>query len=277
MLLSEGGYQTNKDDFNEINNEIINAGSFQIPNGYKINNNNNGKNDSDKLSRNVCWILFLIGFAYGGMLLASLAASSILSLFSMDDGLYLILTEVFTYVFLFCSLGFVAFKSKNFFIKNLKDGKNYLFGLVFGALTLCAEIVVSSLIASFYQAEVNSNQSIVNELTKNYPTLMIITTVIIGPFCEELTYRVGLYELLRKKNEVFGFIVSGLVFAFVHIGFTDTTFLAEITAFPVYLTIAYLFNLAYKKYGLAGSVTAHAITNLVSMLAILLVWKRKNF
>lgn len=268
MLYSNDSYQTNKDDFNEINNNFANSDFVKLSN---FNNNQGQNNTENKLSKKTCLLMFIIGFAYTGLLLISFFVVLIFSSFQMEESLQQILTEVVTYVILFSLLGYLAFKSKKYFIDNLKNPKNYLYGVLIGAAVIVAEIIISTLISSIYQPETNANQTMVNDLTTNYPTLMIITTVIIGPICEELTYRVGLYELLRQKNEVFGFIVSGLIFAFVHIGFTDTTFLTEITAFPVYLTIAYLFNLAYKKYGLAGSVTAHAITNLVSMLAILLV------
>ncbi len=142
---------------------------------------------------------------------------------------------------------------------------------MFGFIALLLEIAVNSLISIFYTPELNANQTAVNSLLENYPTITFFVIVIIGPICEELTYRVGLYNLLKTKNENLGFILSGFIFAFVHISFTNTTLLAELAAFPVYLVIAYSFNYAYKKYGFAGSVSAHIIVNLASFLVTVLL------
>ena len=98
---------------------------------------------------------------------------------------------------------------------------------------------------------------------------MFLVSVVVGPMCEEITYRVGLYGALREKNKVIGFIVSGLVFAFMHIVFTDTTLRAELTAFPIYLLISYFLNYAYEKNGLACSYMAHMTLNLISFIAIM--------
>ena len=120
-----------------------------------------------------------------------------------------------------------------------------------------------------FPSETNANQSDIMELTTAYPTIMFFITVIIGPLCEEITYRVGLFELLKEKNEIMAFIVSSLIFAFIHMSFIDTTLKAELTAFPIYLCIGLCLTYAYKKYGLACSYVAHLSLNLISFLSII--------
>ncbi|MCQ2087132.1 MAG: CPBP family intramembrane metalloprotease [Bacilli bacterium] len=264
MLQIEDEYTNKVDDFNEINETINTISSFNFETYKKPKTNN-----PDGLSWKKRLALFLLGFSYAGLFIVSLIVGISIAIFVEDKALYSILVESITYIILFAIMFAICFTERKYFANELKDPSKYTKGLVIGVCLIAVEFVLSVAIEIFYKPDVNANQAIVESLTKNYPTLMFIITCLIGPVCEELTYRVGLYGMLRKKNEIMGFIVAGLVFAAVHISFTDTTLLAELCAFPIYLSISYLLTLAYKKYGLAASLTAHIFINLISFISIM--------
>lgn len=46
---------------------------------------------------------------------------------------------------------------------------------------------------------VNDNQAAIEIMTRVVPVPMFIMTVIFAPICEEVTYRLGLFNVLRRK------------------------------------------------------------------------------
>lgn len=260
MLNQEEGYKENKNDFDEINNNIEKMGFSPTPVLKKDEDN------GEKLSFKTKLILFLCGFAYAGFLVLQLVWVLILS-FIEDKSLFSVAAISATYLSLFGIFVYFGFKNKKYFISKLKDPTKYLYGLICALITIGIEIVVALIINTLFPTETNANQAAVESYITSYPTLMFFITVVIGPLCEEITYRVGLFELLKEKNETMALIVSSLIFAFIHISFTDTTFAAEAASFPIYLSIGLCLTYSYKKFGLPGSYVAHMSLNLISFLA----------
>ena len=54
----------------------------------------------------------------------------------------------------------------------------------------------------------NANQSELESLMRAYPALCIIFFAIIGPICEELTYRVGLFSFCQRKSKIFASVAA---------------------------------------------------------------------
>lgn len=265
MLFTNNDYEHSKDDFNEINNSLENGNFFDAS---KSENIAKIKGKLPKLDK---FLLFLIGFAYTGMLLISFVYSLLLSAFVIDKNFFNVLANSLCYGTLLIIFGYFIFKNREYFLAEAKQKENYLYGFLLGIVIVGIEIVISYLMISLLgKQEMNANQEGIEILMKSYPTLMILIAVIIGPFCEEITYRVGLYGCLAEYNEKLGFIISGLIFGFVHIKFTNTTFLAELSSFPVYVAIGMCLNYCYKKHGLACSYVAHAILNLMSVIGVFL-------
>lgn len=262
MLYLEEDYQENKSDFDEINSNIekINLTNYSV--SKKPDEN------EEKLSFKTKLIMFLCGFSYVGFLILSVFWTLVLRGFFEDELALSVAIISALYFSLFGIMLFFVFKNKKYFISKIKDPTKYLYGLLFALATIAIEVAVSYVINVLFPADTNANQQTVIDYTTNYPTLMFFVTVLIGPFCEEFTYRVGLYELLKEKNEIMAFIVSSLVFAFIHISFSDTTLAAELTSYPIYLTIGLCFTYAYKKYGLPCSYVSHVMLNLISYMAI---------
>jgi hypothetical protein len=263
MLNLEDNYHNSQNDFDEINKTLEQIDVSQMTASKKQ------ENDEEKLPFFRKLALFLCGFAYCGLILIATIMSLIFGEIFTDKSALQAAVQTSTYIALLIVLFCIAFPYRKYFINNLKDVTKYLYGILFGLMTIAIEIVVSKIINYFFPSEINANQEAVEQFILNYPTLMFFITVLIGPFCEEITYRVGLYEMIREKNETVALIVTSLIFAFVHIQFTETTFRAEATAFPIYLVIGFMLTYTYKKQGLPGSFVAHAMLNAISFLSTL--------
>ena len=266
MLNQEQGYEENRNDFGEINNNIKNMGFCPIP-----PENKQVEDNKEKLPFSVRLAIVACGFAYGGFLILNV----IWFLFTgkTDSKALTIGETVFVncgvYFSLFAIFLFFILKYRKYFIAKLKDPSKYLQGLIFGVITIGIEIGVTMIMNAILLAEVNENQKVIIDCTKAYPILMFIVTVFVGPLCEEMTYRVGLFEAIKEKNEKAALIATSLIFAAIHISFSDTTVQAELNAFPVYVAIGFCLTYAYKKHGFACSYITHVFLNLIAFLSIM--------
>lgn len=255
-------------DYNDLNNKIE-----TIEKAQKI---------ADKNSANLTFNLrsqvsfFACGFSYGGLLLFGFIASLIgTSLNFENNTLANTFVNTLSYLILFACFMTICLIDKTVFLNKIKKYKNYIIGVGFGLALIGVEILLNIIIGFFYQGDQNANQAIVETMFKSYPTISFVIICIIGPFCEELTYRAGLYDLIKRKNKIFAFIFEALLFAFIHLEFTDTTLAAELASFPIYIAIGGLLTLAYEKFDLPASFIAHVILNTMSFIAVMIQWKRK--
>lgn len=124
----------------------------------------------------------------------------------------------------------------------------------------------------------NSNQENVIELIKSNVFLGFLAAVILAPIVEELTFRYCLFGGVCKKKKWLGYLISGVVFAFVHFissigefGFSEEL-LIELLYLPPYLfsglALCYVYD---KSNNLGSSVIGHMLNNLISFLGIVLL------
>lgn len=111
----------------------------------------------------------------------------------------------------------------------------------------------------------NANETNVESMTNNYFIPSLIFFGFIGPICEELTYRVGLFSLCKRKSKVFAYIVTIIVFAFIHFDFETNNLVNELLNLPYYAFAAFAFSFTYDNFGFAGSASAHLINNIFSI------------
>ena len=154
----------------------------------------------------------------------------------------------------------------------------YVVGICGGALLLGTSIIYS-LFADWVMksagiaASVNENESAIRAMTTAFPVLSIFVFGLIGPFCEEITYRVGLFGLASRFGRVLAYIISAVVFAFIHFswqtlfGGDGNAILVELINLPNYLIAGVGLALLYDKCGFCASFVAHAVNNLVSVIA----------
>lgn len=122
--------------------------------------------------------------------------------------------------------------------------------------------------------ENNANEETVESIITVYPLLSVLIIGLIGPLCEEITYRVGLYGFFRRINKYLAYAITILVFAFIHFDFTCftagwATIQNELLNLPYYMAAAFVFTFLFEKVGIMGSFAAHATNNLFSILVTL--------
>ena len=155
--------------------------------------------------------------------------------------------------------------------KSFKNWKCYVAaGIGFAAIISFNLMYNLILNAANVLVEDNANESALNSIVTSFPMLSLLIFGIVGPICEELTYRVGLYSLVRRVNTIFAFIVTMIVFTLIHFDFTSATMTNELLNIPFYAFAAFVFTFLYEKFGLAASVSAHVTNNLFSIGATIL-------
>lgn len=173
--------------------------------------------------------------------------------------------------------------------------KSYLFAFV----GLLAIFLMQKLFSVCYDRipfySSNDNQTSLESLSHSYPALLFFMTVFFAPFCEELTYRVGLLDAIGNKYKYrwLGIVLSAIFFGFIHFDFSAITDYWQILAdsestaseitkamqsvqieflnLPIYVLSGFFLGLTYALSGeIASSTTAHMVNNLIGFLAIII-------
>lgn len=185
------------------------------------------------------------------------------------------------YLLLTFSLLLSAFKQPLFgLIRRFKEGKALRDGIAYGFLLLLVSSALGILINWIRKdADVNANESAIREMAKAYPFFTIIMTVFLAPICEEMTYRLGLFGMIRKRNRYVAYALGACIFALIHFQpFTDdetvskTAYLInELWNLPSYIVSGLILCRAYEKHGnIATSMIAHAINNGVAVISTII-------
>ncbi len=182
------------------------------------------------------------------------------------------------YAVVFAILALILFKDN---IRVLKTFKNWVVPVsaIIGYLAILAFNYIYGIILHVAGVSIsdNANESGITSIVKAYPLLSVIIFGMVGPICEEITYRLGLYSSLRRVNKYLAFILTILIFAFIHFDFTsfkasDPTVLRnEFLNLPYYLFAAFVFCFLYEKFGFASSLSAHITNNLVSVISTIIL------
>ena len=119
----------------------------------------------------------------------------------------------------------------------------------------------------------NINESSLQRMQDVYPIASFIIFGLVGPICEEFTYRVGLFSFFKRINKWVAYVVTIVVFAFIHFNFSlnPTVLLNEVLNLPFYMFAAFAFSFTYDKFGLAGSLSAHITNNIISLSLISII------
>lgn len=156
--------------------------------------------------------------------------------------------------------------------------KPYFYGLGFTGLLICGSIVwgiISNYLYIAFTGEPpttgNINQATLEKIISVYPVLSLIIFGIIGPVVEEFGYRVGLFNFLKRKNRIFAYIISAIIFGLIHftIPSTPSGWINELLQIPNYIIAGALLCFAYEKYGLSASITAHVLNNFFSVILVM--------
>ena len=219
--------------------------------------------------------LFLLGFI--GLDIVTLIIQLILQLiipeyFVKDSPYYITgLTIINTIRYMLLSITFVSLllPRLKIIIKKFKDWKGDIIGLGFGAGIILLTIFYNLIISQFIDLGTNTNEVAAESMIVAYPVLSIIVLGILGPICEEITYRYGLFSLLDKKNKILAYILTPLVFAIIHFDFTGDLVI-ELLNLPVYIIAGLSLTFAYDRFGFNTAIIAHITNNLYAIITTLI-------
>ncbi len=220
----------------------------------------------------ICQIaMFIIGFAYAGMLFTEFFYAFFIRMIDSSDAQFKnTLLFTLTYVTMLIALLAVPLLSRRkLFLSKFNNGIDYIYGLAFAITLMAAGVLINALTSIWHTPADNINQQGVESIAKSYPLIGIFIMGIVGPICEELTYRVGLYSFLRRINKYLALILTMVIFAMIHFTFDAENIVEELWSLPSYLVSGLLLTLAYELRGPACSMTAHACYNLIAIIMIM--------
>lgn len=191
--------------------------------------------------------------------------------------LYLMLSNGIPYALLLAGMLLLLWGSCKDLFLSFRKWANVLMGLAFAAIMVALAIGYSSLVIGPVYAALgidagttNANQSALNQMILAYPAVGFIVFALIGPFTEELGYRVGLFGLSSRFGKPIGYAVTIVVFALIHFGFdklgTAESAIIELVNLPSYLIGGVCLTIAYDKFGIECSATAHILYNSFALL-----------
>jgi len=212
--------------------------------------------------------LFLLVFV--GMQIIALAITLILGIYNP----YLLSTRygngILNFSIYFIIFGFALFIINDDFrllFTRFKKIRTYLYGLSYGFLMILVSglysLIVSVLFPEYTQ---NNNEVTIESIILIYPILSLIVFGFIGPFCEEMAYRVGLFSLIRRKNHLLAYVITLTVFGLIHFDFTSGNITIELLNLPSYMLSGLILCYVYDKEGVETSIITHAFNNIFAII-----------
>ncbi|MCR5078899.1 MAG: CPBP family intramembrane metalloprotease [Bacilli bacterium] len=200
----------------------------------------------------------------------------------VSSGGYILFLEFFAYGMVFLGAGTLLWSSWKDIGKSLANWKPYLMGIAGLAVIMAFEMsynMVTSMIlkAAGIEPASNNNQSAIVTIVSMAPFLSVIVFGFIGPFVEELAYRVGLFGFLSRINKVFAYVGVPLVFGLIHFDFGAGFDFANVSScvnewvnLPIYMFSGLVFSFLYDKFGFGASLVAHTANNVFSISMIII-------
>ena len=158
--------------------------------------------------------------------------------------------------------------------KSFKHWQSYVAGLVCLASIFAFDYLWGTVLELLpINTADNINESSLQRMQDIYPIASFIIFGLVGPICEEFTYRVGLFSFFKRINKWLAYVVTIIIFALIHFNFsTDpNVLLNEVLNLPFYMFAAFAFSFTYDKFGLAGSLSAHITNNIISLSLISII------
>lgn len=183
-----------------------------------------------------------------------------------------------TYALLFAILSLIVWDGwkknlRSFLqIRSVLIGMGIFVGLL--AFSMIYSIILNAILAAAGgNYEPNGNENTIQDIVAGFPLVSFLVFGLVGPVCEELTYRVGLFSFFGRFGKVAAYLASALVFALIHFDFGSfgdpSALVVELYNLPSYLAAGILLSVAYHKGGFSASVIAHVLNNVLSVLLTL--------
>ncbi|MCX5774918.1 MAG: CPBP family intramembrane metalloprotease [Firmicutes bacterium] len=177
------------------------------------------------------------------------------------------------YLFLFVCLLAIIYPVVPKIFKDMGKFKAISRGFLYGLLLVGSGMVVSILYSMLkVNMSSNANETAIVSMMTTYPFWSVVAFVIAGPLCEEITYRLGMFSLVRRLNRYVAYILVIILFGLIHFSFETIGTAAvwnELLNLPYYMIAGGILCYVYEKEGLATSMYAHVTNNLISFLTSL--------
>ena len=211
-------------------------------------------------------LLFIFGNVFTLSLISTIIGAIAYSLNELDKKC---VTTLVAYSVIFILLMLVVRIDIKKYLKKFVNWVPYVVGLAFGIGVLLFDELYLRFINIFYTTGTGGNETGIRMIISRFPALSLIIFGLIGPMCEELTYRVGVFNIIKRWNKVAAYILTALIFGFIHMDFSGNI-ATEFIILPTYLFPGILFSIAYDMYDLPCSYTAHITNNLFVIIQLLI-------
>ena len=185
---------------------------------------------------------------------------------------YAMLINGLSYALVFIGLLLILWQGIKEFGASFKKFKNIGIGFLCGIGLIALSFTLGLILGAFRpETTANNNQASLERITTGgYAIFALIVFGFIGPVCEELTYRVGLFSFTKRFNRVAAYIICSIIFGLIHFDWECFSKGGELIAnelfnLPDYILAGTIFCLGYEKFGIAGRVTAHITNNVISL------------
>ncbi len=208
--------------------------------------------------------IYLFGVGLAGLQIIALIIGLIIT-FTFPKDLVNPVANLITYGVLFVALVAIIIFDLPKLLYHFKKWQPYVFGIVGAIVIVCFDMAYSAILNLFYKFTQSGNEESVRSIISYYPLSSILILGIVGPICEELTYRVGLFALARKWKRWFAYVITTVVFASIHIVpslLSGGNPWNELANLPLYAFSGFAFSFLYDKWGFSSSVVAHIGNNL---------------
>ncbi len=228
----------------------------------------------DILRHAICYLISYVGLSVF-FFLFNFIFSAIPGLKELNEADSLIITYCFAYGFTVIALVIFLWNSVlKQIVNQFKVLKNILMGILFGVILIAgtyAFSIIAALIANAIGIELtpNNNQQTIEKGTMAQPVFAAIMSILFAPISEEIGYRLGIFGGISKLNRVWAYILTSLIFAFIHFDFTSEggNLIIEFLNLPSYIFAGAWLCFCYDYQGnLSTSITAHMFNNLVAFV-----------
>ncbi|MCQ2795422.1 MAG: CPBP family intramembrane metalloprotease [Bacilli bacterium] len=219
-------------------------------------------------------LIFLVGTV--GFILFSLLLVQGLNYVSIDADLLSVLKNLIPSILVLsvfaCILSYDIKEVLNSFKKTIYHIRPILASLIGLAIIIAFSYSYQGIFIACGHPIANSdNQTAIVNMCRNWPALSFFFVVLLAPLMEELTYRLGLFTILRKRNRYLAYIVTIIIFALGHFNFMTKDITNEFINLPLYVVPAFVLTALYEYEGVSSSVYTHVLNNLISFIVILTV------
>lgn len=179
--------------------------------------------------------------------------------------------NITAYLLTASALCLVLWKDNIKLLKSFNDWKVFV-GAIIGCFAIYSFNILYGLLLNALGVAIidNDNQSGLESIIEIYPLLSILVFGILGPLCEEITYRIGLYTFFRRINKYLAYTITIIIFTLIHFNYLSTDLMNELWNIPYYAFAAFTFTFLYEKIGFGASFVSHSINNLISIMTTLI-------